>query len=211
MMPRGFFSYFYFLFFFYFCSWEGNSIGDFTLLPLRLTFQSNYMSAFNFLPQGNVKGVVSSVPFSSELARSPIKEIFLGGSCQLSHSTGTQGRIFTGEMAQLPGSYHHRLPMLREQTANYPSCRHLHSTWRESRGQWPRTAGRFRERAQAQCTPPAAPTNFSITQRALGEEEDMRGTSEQTGSAWLLSCRVECGQVNFPPLFTQKRLLLPKV
>lgn len=145
--PEGFFSYFYFLFFFYFCSWEGNSIGDFTLLPLRLTFQSNYMSAFNFLPQGNVKGVVSSVPFSSELARSPIKEIFLGGSCQLSHSTGTQGRIFTGEMAQLPGSYHHRLPMLREQTANYPSCRHLHSTWRESRGQWPRTAGRFRERA----------------------------------------------------------------
>lgn len=147
MMPRGFFFLLFFLFFFYFCSWEGNGIGDFTLLPLRLTFQSDYVSAFNFLPQGNVKGTMSTVLFSSELARSPIKKISLDSGCQFSHSTGTWGRIFTAEMAQLPGSYHHRLPMLGEQTANYPSCRHLHSTWRERRGQCPKMAGRFRQRA----------------------------------------------------------------
>lgn len=44
------------------------------------------------------------------------------------HIPGTWGRTFTGEIAQLPGSYHYRLPMLREQTTNYPSCRHLHNT-----------------------------------------------------------------------------------
>jgi hypothetical protein len=138
-----------------------------------------------FAPREKVKGIMSTILDNSELVRSLIKATSLNCSCFFSddnddfpHSPGTWGRTFTGEIAQLPGSYQHRLPMLREQTANYPSCRHLHSTG----GRAEAKAGRWREfqgksRACKGCVYPSccprAPKAFSTTQRASGEGEGL--------------------------------------
>lgn len=148
-----------------------------------------------FAPQEKVKGIMSTGLVNSKLARS------LNCSCFSSHndvgfphSTGTRGRIFTGEMAQLPGSYHHRLPMLREQTANYPSCRHLYSTggraeakaqrWREFQG---------KSRACKGCAPPAAhehPRTSQLPRKHLGRRKGWGGGcyAQESGSALLGSC-----------------------
>lgn len=152
MMPRGC------SFSFYFCSWEGNSISDFTLCLQDLLFKVIMCLLLIFYPKKKVKGIMSTILFNSELVRFPDKEDLpkqqlLGAFPQPWH---TRGRIFTGEMAQLPGSYHHRLPMLREQTAHYPSCRCLPSPRRKSRSQCPKMVGSARDRACPWYTPPTA-------------------------------------------------------
>lgn len=126
---------------------------------------------------------MSTILFNSELVRFPDKEDLpkqqlLGAFPQPWH---TRGRIFTGEMAQLPGSYHHRLPMLREQTAHYPSCRCLRSPRRKSRSQCPKMVGSARDRACPWYTPPTASMS---THELLSYPESIWGRRRGEGRCW---------------------------
>lgn len=110
MMGRFFFS-------FYFCSiycfhWifrKGNGVSGFTLLSLtgRLTFQNNYMSAFNFLLQENVKERMYSILVNFQSFRCLIKRSFPKEQPVLfwrwpSHGTSTLARIFPGRDGLAP-------------------------------------------------------------------------------------------------------------
>jgi hypothetical protein len=97
------------------------------------------VSAFNFLLQEKVKGGMYTILVNSEL----LKFLIERSSCFCSEdglptAPAPWVEFSQGEMISLPGSYHHRLAMLREQTTNYTSCRHFHSTWKESRGRCPK-------------------------------------------------------------------------